>query len=56
MATLRYARDPKRKHPIYLIVEDLGREESGTGYDDDECVGGNGGGRDGEKENKGKKE
>lgn len=43
MATLRYARDPKRKHPIYLIVEDLGREEPGTGYDDDGCVGGNGG-------------
>jgi len=34
METLRYARDPKRKHPIYLIVEDLGRE-SRVGYDDD---------------------
>lgn len=30
MATLRYARDPKRKHPIYLIVEDLGREPDGV--------------------------
>lgn len=30
MATLRYARDPKRKHPIYLIVEDLGGELGGV--------------------------
>lgn len=30
MATLRYARDPKRKHPIYLIVEDLGGEPGGV--------------------------